>query len=124
MYDVSTRSTFDGVSRWLRELTKFGGAELTIMLIGNKCDLERPRAVTYEEGRAFARKIGAMFIETSARDGTNVERAFRKWAMAVCVRGGERVYCTRCAQLREETGDETAECEKQAMVSVPSGLSV
>ena len=49
---------------------------MTIMLIGNKSDLGHMRAVSYEEGAAFAREHGMVFAETSARTAQNVEEAF------------------------------------------------
>eukprot|EP00293_Proteomonas_sulcata_P009550 CAMPEP_0184294470 /NCGR_PEP_ID=MMETSP1049-20130417/5654_1 /TAXON_ID=77928 /ORGANISM="Proteomonas sulcata, Strain CCMP704" /LENGTH=100 /DNA_ID=CAMNT_0026602767 /DNA_START=863 /DNA_END=1165 /DNA_ORIENTATION=+ len=49
---------------------------MTIMLIGNKSDLEHRRAVTYAEGEAFAREHGLIFLETSAKTAHNVEEAF------------------------------------------------
>jgi len=48
---------------------------MTIMLIGNKCDLER-REVSTEEGASFARQHGLIFLETSAKTAQNVEEAF------------------------------------------------
>ena len=47
-----------------------------MMLIGNKSDLESRRAVSREEGEAFAREHGLIFKETSARTAANVEEAF------------------------------------------------
>lgn len=46
------------------------------MLIGNKSDLEKDRAVTQEEAMDYAKKNGLMFMETSALDNVNVETAF------------------------------------------------
>lgn len=46
------------------------------MLIGNKSDLESKRAVSKEEGEAFAREHGLYFLETSAKTAANVEEAF------------------------------------------------
>lgn len=46
---------------------------MTIMLIGNKCDLHSKRAVSFEEGEAFAREHGLIFLETSAKTAENVE---------------------------------------------------
>jgi hypothetical protein len=37
-------------------------ANMTIMLIGNKSDLEHRRAVTYAEGEQFARENGLIFL--------------------------------------------------------------
>lgn len=44
--------------------------------MGNKCDLESARQVSYEEGKAYADQLGIKFIETSAKNAVNVENAF------------------------------------------------
>jgi len=46
------------------------------MLIGNKSDLESRREVKREEGEAFAREHGLVFMETSAKTAAGVEEAF------------------------------------------------
>jgi hypothetical protein len=46
---------------------------MTIMLIGNKCDLSHRRAVSYEEGEQFAKEHGLIFMEASAKTAQNVE---------------------------------------------------
>ena len=48
------------------------------MLIGNKCDLDTRRQVSYEEGERFAKENQLIFMETSAKNQTNVEEAFLK----------------------------------------------
>lgn len=54
VYDVTRRETFNHLSRWLEETRYNANPEMTIMLIGNKIDLEDKRVVSYEEGQAFA----------------------------------------------------------------------
>jgi Ras-related protein Rab-2A len=49
---------------------------MVIVLVGNKCDMESRRKVRYEEGEAFAKENGLLFIETSAKTATNVDSAF------------------------------------------------
>lgn len=49
---------------------------MTIMLIGNKCDLDARRQVSTEEGERFAKENGLIFMETSAKTAFNVEEAF------------------------------------------------
>lgn len=46
---------------------------MTIMLVGNKCDLAHRRAVTTEEGQQFAKENGLLFMEASAKTAQNVE---------------------------------------------------
>lgn len=50
-----------------------GNPDMTIMLIGNKCDLDARRQVSTEEGERFAKENGLIFMETSAKTAFNVE---------------------------------------------------
>ncbi|KAI8867611.1 small GTPase [Ramicandelaber brevisporus] len=78
VYDISKASTFQNVSRWLKELQDHADSNIVISLVGNKSDLRHLRAVTTEDGKAFAMEKGMSFIETSALDATNVEQAFQE----------------------------------------------
>lgn len=77
MYDVTKPMTFDNVSRWLKELRDHADSNIVIMLIGNKTDLKHLRAVATEDAQSYAEKEGLSFIETSALEATNVEKAFQ-----------------------------------------------
>ena len=46
------------------------------ILVGNKCDLESERQVTFEEGTQMAAEFGIPFLEASAKDNINVSDAF------------------------------------------------
>lgn len=76
LYDISASLTFNSLSRWLKELRENADSNMVVMLVGNKCDLTETRAVTEDEGVEFAKSKDLMFIETSARDSTNVQEAF------------------------------------------------
>ncbi|XP_020592511.1 ras-related protein RABA5e-like [Phalaenopsis equestris] len=76
VYDISRRTTFESVQRWLHELNTHSDTTIAKMLVGNKCDLENIRAVSVEEGKSLAEAEGLFFIETSALDSTNVKTAF------------------------------------------------
>jgi len=78
VYDITKRESFDHLARWLQEARENGNVTMTIMLIGNKCDLEHLRQVTKEEGAKFAQENGLLFLETSSKTGENVEEAFIK----------------------------------------------
>jgi hypothetical protein len=67
------RDTFKHLTTWLEDARQHANANTTIMLIGNKSDLESKRAVSYEEGEAFAKANGLFFMETSAKTSANVE---------------------------------------------------
>ncbi|KAJ7946557.1 Ras-related protein like [Quillaja saponaria] len=77
VYDVTKPTTFENVSRWLKELRDHADANIVIMLIGNKTDLKHLQAVATEDAQSYAEKEGLSFIETSALEATNVEKAFQ-----------------------------------------------
>eukprot|EP00347_Sterkiella_histriomuscorum_P008183 403346064 len=76
VYDITRRDTFNHLTRWLEEVRQNGNPDMTIMLIGNKCDLDARRQVSFEEGERFAKENGLIFTETSAKTAFNVEEAF------------------------------------------------
>jgi Ras-related protein Rab-2A len=80
VYDITRRDSFQHLSRWLEEAKQHSHDHMVILLIGNKNDLEQRRAVTTEEGQAFADANGLLFLETSAKTAHNVEEAFLKTA--------------------------------------------
>merc|ERR1739848_265961 len=67
------RDTFEHLQSWLEDCRRYSNKDIVIMLIGNKSDLANKRAVSKEEGEAFAAKNGLTFLETSAKTAENVE---------------------------------------------------
>ncbi len=78
VFDITKRSSFEAVDRWMRELRDQSDANVVMTLVGNKADLQQLRAVSSEEAHAYAEKHGMDFIEVSALDSMNVEPAFVK----------------------------------------------
>lgn len=77
VYDITKKQTFDNVQRWLRELRDHADSNIVIMMAGNKSDLNHLRAVSEQDGRALAEKEGLSFLETSALEAVNIEKAFQ-----------------------------------------------
>ncbi|XP_024598452.1 ras-related protein Rab-2A isoform X1 [Neophocaena asiaeorientalis asiaeorientalis] len=73
VYDITRRDTFNHLTTWLEDARQHSNSNMVIMLIGNKSDLESRREVKKEEGEAFAREHGLIFMETSAKTASNVE---------------------------------------------------
>lgn len=76
VYDIANRTSFDSVQSWLEELHEHADEKIVVMLVGNKSDLAGQRAVATDEAKQFAEKHKLSFIETSAKDSTNVNDAF------------------------------------------------
>ncbi|KAK9466334.1 ras family-domain-containing protein [Lipomyces arxii] len=77
VYDISKNSTYENVTRWLKELRDHADSNIVIMLVGNKSDLKTLRAVPTDEAKNFAAENNLSFIETSALDASNVDVAFQ-----------------------------------------------
>jgi GTPase SAR1 family protein len=77
VYDITKRDSFNNVSRWLNELQiNESHPDSLVMVIGNKSDLNEQRQVTQNEATLYAENNHLMFMETSALNSTNVEKAF------------------------------------------------
>ena len=93
VYDITKEESYSSVARWVRDVrTNTNNRDIAIMLVGNKCDRIRDRAVPLESAKAFARNndlrhelvpytnqsiyLLNSFVETSALEATNVESAF------------------------------------------------
>jgi Ras-related protein Rab-6A len=83
VYDVASRTSFNNTMRWIESVRAERGDEVIIALVGNKADLADKREVSVEEGEMKARELKALFIEVSAKTGSNVKALFRKVANAM-----------------------------------------
>lgn len=76
VYDITSLESFNNISHWIMQLEEYCPENVYSILIGNKCDLENLRQVSYDQGKQFADKYGMKFIETSIKNSTNVNNAF------------------------------------------------
>ena len=85
-YDVTDQESFNSVTEWLREIRRYAHENVNKLLVGNKSDLETKRAVQFETAKEFAESLGIEFLETSAKNATNVEKAFHTMASHIKTR--------------------------------------
>eukprot|EP01024_Parvocaulis_polyphysoides_P038267 TRINITY_DN34304_c0_g2_i1.p1 TRINITY_DN34304_c0_g2~~TRINITY_DN34304_c0_g2_i1.p1 ORF type:complete len:222 (-),score=26.47 TRINITY_DN34304_c0_g2_i1:76-741(-) len=87
VYDVTRRETFENMADvWVREVKTYSTIQSAVrMVVGNKIDKAEEREVSKEEGRAFAKQHGCLFLETSAKSDLAVAQAFEelKWVLKV-----------------------------------------
>ena len=78
VFDLTDRETFDDITMWLNEAHNCCDPKAAMLLIGNKSDLSTNRVVTLEEAEQFAQSHQIDYLETSAKDSSNVTKAFVK----------------------------------------------
>ena len=58
VYDITRRESFDHLASWLQDIRQQANSNITIILIGNKCDLKYRRVVSSEEVNNLPKKMG------------------------------------------------------------------
>ena len=83
VYDITNKKSFDDLDKWILDLKTNGDDNLSLILLGNKSDLEDKRVISTEEGKNKAEFYKCSFFETSALNGNNIEKAFSELIMDV-----------------------------------------
>lgn len=97
VYSISSRPSFQRIKKFYSQIQRVKDSATTgsptypgspnlssptyggpapVMLVGNKCDRATEREVSTQEGSALARELGCEFVEASAKNCVNVEKAF------------------------------------------------
>jgi Ras-related protein Rab-2A len=89
VFDITRRNTFNSATSWLHDLRQIAEEDIVVVLVGNKADLApastvsadnakpNQRQVTKEEAEEWCKQNKVMqYVETSAKSGEGVERAF------------------------------------------------
>lgn len=82
VYDVHNDNSFNGLSSWLDEIKNNCNKDVSIVLVGNKIDLD-DRKISKEQGNDFASKNGMMYVETSSKEGININTPFEKLTIEI-----------------------------------------
>jgi len=76
VYDITKPGSFAALQDWVQELKQNGPPNLVLAVCGNKCDLNEDRLIGTRTGENYADSVGALYAETSAKGGDNVEQMF------------------------------------------------
>ena len=76
VYDSTDKHTFAGLKTWHMELSEKGPKNLILAIVGNKVELSDEQEVSESEGERYARKHGAIFKATSAKENTGIDELF------------------------------------------------
>ncbi|KAH9914488.1 GTP-binding protein ypt1 [Epithele typhae] len=83
VYDVTDGETFSNVKGWLQEIDRYASEGVKKLIIGNKSDLVEKKVVEYSMAKEFADQLSIPFVETSAKNSTNVDEAFSMMAKTI-----------------------------------------
>ena len=83
VYDCTDMETFTNLKQWLEEIARYACDNVNKLLVGNKCDLNDKRAVDEATAKEYADHLKIPFLETSAKQATNVELAFLTMAAEI-----------------------------------------
>ena len=124
VYDTTERESFKNASNWMNEINRYASENVNRLLVGNKCDMDSKKVVSFDEGKELADQLGIKFLETSAKSSHNVEQAFTLMASEIKARvatntgkssppgsgktnpvtGGKRLDATKAVKGKEAKG--------------------
>ena len=105
LYDITKKQTFNSINKWIQSIKEDANEKVSIVLVGNKCDLEEKREVETKQGEDKAKLYEIPFLETSCKDGTNINEVFEILTEEILKRKGNH---------NTETGKQlTTELSKQ-----------
>ena len=76
IYDITKQETFNNVRNWITSIKEEAPAKVVLILVGNKVDDEKNRAVPKSEGEKIADEYNLPFLECSAKSDINVTKTF------------------------------------------------
>jgi len=100
VYDCTDQESFGNVKQWLEEIDRYACDGVNKLLVGNKNDLTTRKVVDYTTAKEYAEQLGIPFLETSAKNATNVEQAFMTMAAEIMQRVGPPSSQSQDAQAR------------------------
>ena len=77
VYSIDDKDSFNSTRmRYERIVKNKGRSNYSMIIFGNKCDLESKREVSREEAEKYCMGLGVDFLETSALNKINVKESF------------------------------------------------
>ena len=78
VYDITNVGSFENLSEWVNEIDEKTENRPLIFLCGNKSDNQEECEVEIHKASEFAKSIGSKIYETSAKEGTGIDRLFQE----------------------------------------------
>ena len=75
MFDLTDQKSYDEISNWVENIKQIQEEDYPMILVGNKCDLEKERIISNEEGIELSKKFNLQFFEVSNKTNKNIEES-------------------------------------------------
>ena len=91
VYDICQKNSFLDVKSWIEQIIENAdNDDIVMILCGNKCDNEKERKISKEEGENLAKNYGIPFFECSAKNNFNIKEIFETMAQKIYTKVGNR----------------------------------
>uniref|UniRef100_A0A8V0X962 RAB31, member RAS onco family n=1 Tax=Gallus gallus TaxID=9031 RepID=A0A8V0X962_CHICK len=99
VYDITKQDSFHTLKKWVKELKEHGPENIVMAIAGNKCDLSDIREVPMKDAKEYAESIGAIVVETSAKNAVNIEELFQGIMIRTVCSSSLASWCWLCRRL-------------------------
>ena len=76
VYDITNRKSFENISRWINKIKTHTNNNPSLIIVGNKCDLNKYREVSEEELNNISIENNCLGIESSSKENYNIDMIF------------------------------------------------
>jgi GTPase SAR1 family protein len=77
VFDITDKESFEGISYWMENMgLNTDINKLSIILVGNKCDLENQRKILRKDAEVLAANFSIPYYETSAKSSQNINEIY------------------------------------------------
>jgi len=92
MFDLTRQHTFSSMKTWLSEMRSIMDKDIPKVIIGNKSDLipEIGKIIDRTDAENYAKSESCFYMETSAKTGENVEKAFLELTQCMLSNGKQK----------------------------------
>ncbi|CAH8567210.1 unnamed protein product [Heterobilharzia americana] len=110
VYDVGCQKSFEELKNWLKTIEHHSGSRIVKLIVGNKIDLPA-RAIPIQKAEEFAKSINCTYLETSAKNRTNVKEAFETLVQLIMEKHSTDVRIKETTIiLHEKSGSRKSRC--------------
>ena len=124
VYDITDKGSLSAIDNWMAEVEKFASESAIKLLVGNKSDLADKRQVQYQEGKEVASRYDMQFLETSAKDTSNVANSFQVLCREIKNKIVPKKTSTRGLRTCKEFIDLVATYNEATKLNVSKGSSI